>query len=87
MGRSAVGIVLERLGELHLTSDHCGTEQCFKNSMSTCLLLLKWKNSFVLAVPLGVRVEPGADRFSCPKQRRFAGKMPHKVPRGSGSLV
>lgn len=67
MGRSDVGIVFECLDKLHLISDHCGIKQCFKNSMSTCLLLLNWKNSFVPTVLLGMRVEPGAECFSCLK--------------------
>lgn len=51
-----MGIVFECLDKLHLMSDHCGTKQCFKNSMSTWLLLLNWKNSFMPTMLLGMRV-------------------------------
>lgn len=49
-----MGIVFERLDKLHLISDHCGIKQCFKNSLSTCLLLLHWKSGSVPALLLGV---------------------------------
>jgi len=49
-----VGIVFECLDKLHLISDHCGIKQCFKNSLSTCLLSLNWKTSTVPAVLVGM---------------------------------
>lgn len=51
-----MGIVFECLDKLPLTSDHCGIKQCFKNSMSTWLLLLNWKNSSMPTMLLGMRV-------------------------------
>lgn len=51
-----MGIVFECLDKLHLMSDHCGIKQCFKNSMSTRLLLLPWENSFMPTMLLGMRV-------------------------------
>lgn len=69
-----MGIVFECLDKLHLISDHCGIKQCFKNSVSVCLLLLNWKKSLVPTALLGMRVELGAQCFSCLKWRLFLGR-------------
>lgn len=51
-----MGIVFECLDKLPLMSGHCGIKQCCKNSMSTWLLLLNWKNSFMPTMLLRMRV-------------------------------
>lgn len=81
-----MGIVFECLDKLHLMSDHCGIKQCFKNSMSTWLLLLNWKNSFMPTMLVGMRVSRVLRALASSSDVPFQGRCTQRS-HGAQSLV